>query len=622
MNFIYPLGLLGLIGVPILIIIYIIKNKYTEKTIASTYIWTVSERFLKRKRPISQLVGLISLILQILAVVFLSFAIAHPIIVEEGKAHEYCFILDASGSMQTQDNGVSRFATAKEEIETIIKESLQGSYYTLITVDNGSKVEYKKTTDKQKALDSLALVKNSACAMNGDLAMSTAQEIFDENSGAKIYLVTDKSYESVTGVEVINVAKDGINYSVAKLESYEVSVENERRVHFKGELQAYGVSENKKLRLDLYLDGALKKQDIEIIVSHAEATPFVIETDAPSYQKAELIVKNEDNLSVDNTYILYNIEKENLHKTLIVSETGFFFHSFVEVVNATPDLITPKEYADGVYEGYDLYIFDCYSPKAMPQDGAVWFIAPPESIPDAGFAYQGDVNVAPHVSLEITDDSSSTVQKLLTGISNKERVVVTDHFKQYGTYRNFITLYSYKSIPMIFTGVASTGYREVVFSFDIHNSNLPVLTDCPALLYNLWNYSFPDVIEKTVFESGESVQINALPGCSSIRVDGPDSEMTYLEIAGGASVFTPTQTGEYLVTMKVGDAVKTYNFYSILPESERAIKQSESLFEVRGEATEGGMDGIEDIILIAFIVLIVMFVADWMVYCYDKYQLR
>ena len=122
MNFIYPLGLLGLIGVPILIIIYIIKNKYTEKTIASTYIWTVSERFLKRKRPISQLVGLISLILQILAVVFISFAIAHPVMVEKGKAHEYCFMLDASGSMQTNCGDTTRFVTAKAEIESIINE--------------------------------------------------------------------------------------------------------------------------------------------------------------------------------------------------------------------------------------------------------------------------------------------------------------------------------------------------------------------------------------------------------------------------------------------------------------------------------------------------------------------
>ena len=69
MSFLYPLGLLGLIGVPILIIIYIIKNKYTEQTVSSTYLWTLSERFLKRKNPINKLAGIISLILQILAVV-------------------------------------------------------------------------------------------------------------------------------------------------------------------------------------------------------------------------------------------------------------------------------------------------------------------------------------------------------------------------------------------------------------------------------------------------------------------------------------------------------------------------------------------------------------------------
>ena len=68
MNFLFPLGLLGLIGIPVLIIIYIIKNKYTEQVIASTYIWNLSEKFLRKRLPIHKLVGIISLILQILAV--------------------------------------------------------------------------------------------------------------------------------------------------------------------------------------------------------------------------------------------------------------------------------------------------------------------------------------------------------------------------------------------------------------------------------------------------------------------------------------------------------------------------------------------------------------------------
>ena len=49
MTFLYPLGLLGLLGIPVLIVIYIIKSKYTEQTVSSTYLWKLSERFLKKR---------------------------------------------------------------------------------------------------------------------------------------------------------------------------------------------------------------------------------------------------------------------------------------------------------------------------------------------------------------------------------------------------------------------------------------------------------------------------------------------------------------------------------------------------------------------------------------------
>ena len=36
------LGLLGLLLIPVIVLIYIIKNSYTEQTVASTYLWTLS----------------------------------------------------------------------------------------------------------------------------------------------------------------------------------------------------------------------------------------------------------------------------------------------------------------------------------------------------------------------------------------------------------------------------------------------------------------------------------------------------------------------------------------------------------------------------------------------------
>ena len=93
MRFMYPLGLLGLIGIPILIVIYIIKNKYTEQIIPSTYLWTLSEKFLPKKKPITLISGIISLILQIVAVILVSLLIAKPVITLPNSAKDYCFIL-------------------------------------------------------------------------------------------------------------------------------------------------------------------------------------------------------------------------------------------------------------------------------------------------------------------------------------------------------------------------------------------------------------------------------------------------------------------------------------------------------------------------------------------------
>jgi len=43
---------------------------------------------------------------------------------------------------------------------------------------------------------------------------------------------------------------------------------------------------------------------------------------------------------------------------------------------------------------------------------------------------------------------------------------------------------------------------------------------------------------------------------------------------------------------------------------------------LQGEATASGLDGEFDPLIILLVCLIVIFAADWMVYCYEKYQLR
>ena len=156
MRFLYPIGLLGLIGIPILIIVYLIKNRYTEQTVASTYLWRLSERFLKRRNPLSRITGIISLILQLLLVAALSLAGAHPIIVLPGAAHEYCFILDGSASMNMEADGKTRFDLAREEILTVVDGAKDGSTYTVVFVGEATELILEKTDDKSRVYERLS----------------------------------------------------------------------------------------------------------------------------------------------------------------------------------------------------------------------------------------------------------------------------------------------------------------------------------------------------------------------------------------------------------------------------------------------------------------------------------
>ena len=178
MSFLYPLGLLGLIAIPVLILIYILKRKYTEQVITSTYLWTLSERFLKHKNPISRITGIISLILQILVVVFISLAIANPVFVLKGRANDYCFVLDGSGSMNIVSDGSTRFEKGKDWIEDAILSSADGSFYTFVTTGETTEVVFKDIDDKKSAIEKLKAVQPSQVASDYTNALTVAQNYF------------------------------------------------------------------------------------------------------------------------------------------------------------------------------------------------------------------------------------------------------------------------------------------------------------------------------------------------------------------------------------------------------------------------------------------------------------
>ncbi len=616
MTFLYPLGLLGLIGVPILIIIYIIKNKYMEQTIASTYVWTVSERFLKRKRPISVIAGIISLILQILAVIFISFSVAHPVILYPGQAYDYYLIVDASGSMMFKTEESSRFEEAKAYAEEIVLSASDGSSYTIAFATDSVTV-FDKTTDKEKAIENIRGLSTSAVTLNKVETLNKAQEIFSENPSANIYFLTDEEYSS-NNVKVVDFSGEEVNHSLHDLTFSEI----DNGYNLSGQISTNDLAEI-TLTLDIFVnDSTTANKTAEITLTEGNA-PFSFDFSGELFTKIKAVIREEDSLKNDNEFVLYNIQKSNEYKTIVVSEKPFFVQSFIEIVNGQVTTVKPSEYETNLeyQKGYELYVFDGYSPAGMPTDGAVWFFNISTDVPNSGFSVQSTETFLTHDYLTLTDSTETVVETLTKNISGSEQIAISKFYK-YGRSRLFTTLYTCKGIPVIFTGVNAYGYRQVVFAFDLHDTNFPVLYDFPVLMNNLWSYSFPEVVEKVVYDAGEEVTVNAIPNVSSIKVVAPSGSSSYLEMKNGASIFVPEEVGVYTIIMTGEKVSKTYQVYSALPSSERTLDVEDNGFNIDGEKEPSALSGIEDILYVAFIVLAVLTTADWMVYCYDKYQLR
>ena len=615
MSFLYPLGLLGLIGVPVLILIYILRSKYNEQTIASTYLWTLSEKFFKRRNPLSGLTGIISLILQILMVIILSLAISRPVFVVPDSASEYCFVLDASGSMNTKSGIKTCFERGKDYIEDTIDEARLGSSYTLIVASGDTAVAYERITDKKLAVDLLREIECSDGPSEVAEAISLAQGYFDENSSTLIQLITDKAYNGGENMEIVNVSSQKVtNYAIGDVSG----ALTDGVLYTSAVVTSY--TSDAELRVELYVDDDKRAvANTTFSVKAGESVPVELSHRTTGYDSFRLVIANKDDLAIDNEVMSYNLESESSYSVLIVSETPFFIEAALDALtDSVVDTVAPEEYSG--QGGYGLYVFHSFTPEQLP-DAAVWLINCSESVENSGFGIRGIVDLDAPGKLVKSASTSSKARALLDGVAGRD-IYVSEYIKYSGMYTQFTTLFSYDSNPLIFAGVNALGNREVVFGFDIHKSDIALSSDFTPLISNLLEYSCPDLIDRSSFLCGEDVNINITANINSVKAISPDEEETYIDTSTDIGVLTLNKVGTYTLKVNAAGDEKVYKIYSSAPASESDPTADGGSCSISGVQTYEKTDGEYDPLVLLFVLLAIVFTADWMVFCYEKYQLR
>lgn len=632
MSFQYPWGLLLLLAIPVLIVIYILLNKYKEDTVSSSYVWELSKKFIKKKNPINTFSKLLALILQCCAIVFLAFSLAQPIFSFKNGADNIVFILDSSASMKMKsadDDTKTKFDVAKEKIKDVVANSTNGCTFSLILADSSTKAVCQNISDVDifnSFIDNAEIDDNNS---NLDNALSIAQSMVSENKGSLCYIATDETIDlgenPGDNLKVLDVSSKDNNYAIKDLE---YSYDSRKKVMtLKTKVISY--AEDTEIKVEFFVNNkslGQKRLNVEKgKLSDISADIADLDGNYKTYESIKASVLNEDKLPEDNDYYLYRSEGD-ITKILLVSSNPLYYEAAFSALNSNNCRIYYKvmkssEYAlYSLVTGFDIYVFDGYSPKQLPADGAVWLFNI-DSVKGCGFVCQEEVKpVDPGALAKYTSNSSDLIFQQLTKNLSMKNSIKVGQYKRYTLNNKFTVLLSCDNVPFVFAGKNDNNQRQIVCNFDLQNSDLPMLADYIILMRNFISYSNPKVLDVFKYEAGDTVTFSLPDSVKTIVVTTPSGKeepisktdlTTYkLEEAGTYSVKVTNYYGRE----------KVVNFYSAYPSDESdPLKADGKQRSIVKNSQEQKANAIYDDILPFVIVAVVFFLTDWILYGHEQF---
>jgi hypothetical protein len=558
MPFATPLALLGLLFVPAVVAMYLLKLRRDEAVVPSTLLWTRLVADVEANAPWQRLRRSLLFFLQLLLVIALALLAARPFLERPaGLARDIVLVMDTSASMAATDVVPDRLTAAKQVAIEALKDLPTGGKVSLIAADRTARIVVNESGDLarvRQAIESIPVTQT-----RGDLgdALELASKLAARSGDAQVLVATDAALASKptahvsAPIKVLSVGRERKNQAIVALavrtspsavtRSVFVSVANldldaaNRRLELWADdrlLEVRDVKLDPQARSDVIVDD-LPREVATIEVRLVGPDPAV--TVAP------------DQLAVDDrAWAVIPPDRKRL--VLIVGEgdpyleTALSFLPDVELYGVTPAEYGPaSERQDG--RPWDLTIFEGYLPATLPKT-PVLAIAPPRSGP------LGDVSGTlrnPGIgTLEPNEPVLRYVDLSTTHIAEAVKLTAP-------TWARSIVP-GPRGAPLLYAGVRE-GINSAVMAFEPRQSDLPLQVAFPILMANLTGELMGSSTAPTeAVEPGTPVELHIPVGAVGLTVTAPDGTETSLaptstDAATTAVTFAGTdRLGVYTVT--------------------------------------------------------------------------
>lgn len=602
MSFENPAGLLLLLLLPLLILIYIIRSRYEDTPFSSTYIWKLSDRFLKKTLPIQRFRRILLFILQFLLITLFALAAAKPMIAH-GESKDYVVILDCSAGMQVKDDkGQTRFEKAVKQTEKLADTLKNG--HTLTVILAGQKASYLVKNTNSPALVKTALEK-AACRFgecNIKEALTLAGEACAGVKAPKVLFLTYKEYENATGVTVKNLSLEEWNLSFLDLHA----AKTKTGTNFTARLASYNLDTT--ATVGLRINGKTVDARTVKLVKDEPADVLFECGGVSAFDTAEVFVTAEDGMKEDNFFAL--CPNNDRCRILLFSNRPLYLQkAFAALGNCS--VMHSNQIEGQPLEGFDLYVFDGIYPENYPTDGGVLLFGS-EKLPD-GLASGAPVSLEGRLSAAIDLD-----HPLFEGVRPKG-CYVKEYTPLLGTSKWIF--------PLICDGKGVFALKNeegsplfAVCSFDLHHSNLPLQADFLILMRNLVTECLPSLVKDRDYTAEESITLCPPAGTEQLYLEHPDGSFLTLTFSDGYSNLTPSLPGIYTAAALQGTHGLYADFFVHIPEKAFEKESGEELLlPLPSMEDPNPTPAKRSVLFWAALLILVLILTEWGLYYHEQY---
>jgi Ca-activated chloride channel homolog len=561
MPFTNPLALLGLLFVPLVVAMYLLKLRRDRTVVPSTLLWHRLVADVEANAPWQKLRRSLLLLLQLLLVIALALLAARPFLERPaGLARDLVLIVDASASMGATDIVPNRLESAKDAALAALRDLPAGGKVSVIAAGQTARVMASGTTDLGRVRQAIESIEVTATSGAMDDALALASALAARSGDAEILIATDAALADVpttrvsAPVRVLQVGREQKNQAIVALsvrtdpsgltKSAFISVANLALESADRRLEIYGDGALLEAR-DLRIDGSRRSDVVIDDITQGNTRPIdVIEV--------RIIAAGEpgegppDQLGVDDRAWAI-VPDDDLKQVLLVSDGD----PYLEVaLSHLPNIElygrAPKDYDTTTgLEEFELIIFEGFLPRELPTS-PVLLVGPPRSGPLGQVT--GTLKGPGIGTLSPDEPILNYVDLTTTHIAEARKMVLPDWAR--------VVIPGPAGSPLLYAGERA-GIRTAVMAFEPRKSDLPLQVAFPILLANLTGELLGGSgLPVDAVSPGTPVTLPLPVGAAGLHVQRPDGSGVDLApgTAGGASVsFSQTdQLGVYVVSVIPG----------------------------------------------------------------------